>query len=232
MSQNEPRPAVDQSIADDGSLSTDCRICSNIIEQGNDTEKECWDEILVEDDNFVCTPTVGALVEGYVLTIPKNHAICSGELSSELIEEYWEFTTDVANKIEDSCGQTIIFEHGPNNSNTQVGCGVDHAHLHIVPFKEPVIDEVNQINSSPIQWHSIDNIQEVKHTYESGEEYLLFRNQSGDLMLGTSLTISSQLFRRAIATINGCPEKFDWNSHPFKSNVESTVECFNHSLKI
>lgn len=195
------------------------------------SDQKRWDEILVENDNFVCTPTLGALVEGYILTIPKNHVICAGGLPLDILDDYWDFTSKMSRIIEEIYGKSVIFEHGPSQSNTQVGCGVDHAHLHIVPFQESLFDNVNQINPSPISWQHIDDIIEIKRTHESGKEYLLFQNQTGELMLGTSSTISSQLFRRAIAKSRGHPEKFDWKSYSFKKNVEATVNTIKNKVQ-
>lgn len=200
---------------------SDCRICSNII--SSDERREPWNKILYETEEFLCVPTVGALTEGYVLTIPKYHALCGGDLDQGMLDQYWSFTKSVADVIESKFGDTIIFEHGPAKPNTKVGCGVDHAHMHIVPVNGEVRKSASRINPESIGWHRLDSIKNLSQLHDENQEYVLIKED--EPFVGTAPNIISQLFRRAIADIINEPEKFDWKSHPFENKVKNTVSC-------
>lgn len=206
-----------------------CRVCSNIIRDRNRSAEAIWDKKLHETESFVSVPSVGALVEGYVLTIPKAHKICSGALNSDSLSRFWSFTQQVKRAIEDEFGQSILFEHGPCREETVVGCGVDHAHIHIVPIDGPIREIAADLNPTPISWESIDSIHALEEIYQGGNEYLLYADGDGSLTVGCAEEIRSQLFRRAIADVTGKQEKFDWNDHTFEGNVRSTIRRLENS---
>ena len=66
---------------------TNCRLCSDLLRQ--DTVED-WDEPLFESPNFVVLPSLGALVEGWLLLVPKKHFICMGELPDSVANEMQE----------------------------------------------------------------------------------------------------------------------------------------------
>ena len=46
-----------------------CPYCSNILSHSAEYPRESWDKLIYETRNFVVTPTIGALIEGWVLII-------------------------------------------------------------------------------------------------------------------------------------------------------------------
>ena len=55
----------------------DCILCSELAVSA---EKAPWSAPLVETENFVVVPSLGALVEGWLLIVPKAHHISYGAL--------------------------------------------------------------------------------------------------------------------------------------------------------
>lgn len=85
--------------------------------------------------NFFCIPTLGQIKEGYSLIFP-NHAIIN---YASLDQMYFDELSSLVDKIflitkELYTDEPTIFEHGAMKCNTDVSCGTNLAHLHIIPF--------------------------------------------------------------------------------------------------
>src|SRR5690349_2831997 len=89
-----------------------------------------WDQPLFESPNFFAIPSLGALVEGWVLLVPRAHVVCSGALESRLLDEFAAMKEKLSALVRERYGTVSIFEHGPSVPGHDVGCTVDHAHLH------------------------------------------------------------------------------------------------------
>ena len=110
-----------------------CRYCAGFLgQQGN--VQEPWDKILYESDNFVVVPTLGSMIEGWLLVVTKNHYICMGAIPERLWSELQHVLELATKVITSKYAAPTLFEHGPVTEGRRVGCGVDHAHLHIVPL--------------------------------------------------------------------------------------------------
>src|SRR5690349_14094182 len=105
-----------------GAIAMDeCRLCFN------SSQSEFWNEPLFESRHFFVVPSLGALVEGWLLLVPKDHFICIGELPESMIAEMESVQTTVTSFLTECYGHATIFEHGPHTDKLQIGCGVDHA---------------------------------------------------------------------------------------------------------
>ena len=102
---------------------TKCKICDALkVRVG----REPWNEPLIETRNFVVIPSLGALVEGWVLVVPKEHRISMGALPAELRAEVENIERRVRRILRQRYGKPIVaFEHGPSGENHGTGCGVD-----------------------------------------------------------------------------------------------------------
>src|ERR1700674_1783452 len=109
---------------------TQCSICLGFEARGLE---EILNQPFLESRNFVVLPSLGALVEGWLLLVPKTHVICMGELSDNLTAEMQELKSRIRETLQRAYGNVCAFEHGPSRAKTSLGCGVDHAHLHLVP---------------------------------------------------------------------------------------------------
>ena len=103
-----------------------------------------YNTIIEETNNFIITPSLGALVDGYILIISKKHYNNMAELNKEekkeylkLINKYRGIFIKIYNKY------PIIFEHGDIKNKINNSCIV-HAHTHIVNINFK--DETNVIN--------------------------------------------------------------------------------------
>ena len=89
---------------------------------------------MFESDNFVVFPSLGQIVEGYLLIAPKKHYIGVSGIPKELYPELEEVCKKVRNKLSEVYCVPLFFEHGPHKES-KGGCCIDHAHIHAVPVK-------------------------------------------------------------------------------------------------
>jgi diadenosine tetraphosphate (Ap4A) HIT family hydrolase len=74
---------------------------------------------------------VGAVIDGYLLIVHKNHYHSMAEMPSKDIQSLRKLIDIIKSELSKSYGPSIVFEHGSTCDN--ISCLVDHAHLHIVP---------------------------------------------------------------------------------------------------
>jgi len=98
-------------------------------------DNEAHNKSLIESKNFRVIPSIGAIVDGWVLMIPKKHYVSFSEMGEELLLEATElgkYLNSLLNQIYQR--EVISFENGASSKNNLIGCGVDYAHLHFVPI--------------------------------------------------------------------------------------------------
>jgi len=183
-----------------------------------------WNVALFETESFVAIPSIGSLVPGWLLIVPKDPALCIGALSQEKKQELDVFAKYVAKCLEFYFGPVVMFEHGPIVERSCIGCSVDYAHLHLVPVPWDLYAYV--INGFPsIQWHHVNGLEATTQYYASKTPYLyLFQPHISPVhFIGTG-EIPSQLFRRVIAYQLGEPSAYDWKIFPHFETIRQTIE--------
>lgn len=182
--------------------------------------------LVAESASFVALPTIGPLVEGWTLIVPRRPALSMGHLNEQQRDELTEFSVQVAEMVSGVYGPVALFEHGPAQQRAQVGCGVDYAHLHVVPTEYNLRDSVDLIFPS-LDWHEITGFANLGGLQQSGRPYLFLSQRQfncRDLVATSSLDIPSQLFRKAIAQSIGVPSEYDWKSFPRTEVMRATYE--------
>ena len=200
-----------------------CGFCAKIKSGFPQAEIQPWDRLLYESKNFIVLPTVGAIVQGWLLIVPKDHYLCMGALDRNLFAEYEELCATVADVIERCYGPVAIFEHGPAKPNEVVGCSVDHAHVHLVPTQCDLILDASKMFTEPLEWRSASGIADTRSFFIEKKSYLYLEQPLGKAFIANHPGIQSQLFRKVIAAHAGCLERYDWRSFPEINNILFTV---------
>ena len=189
--------------------------------------RKLWDTPIFESRGFVALPTVGALVEGWLLVVPKTPALSFARISPAQFSELGEFLDEIVPVVESAYGSVSVFEHGPAIANSSVGCGVDYAHLHLVPTRCDLLAGARNIAAN-IRWDQIGSFDEVQNYAELADGYWFLKQDYrldlcylGKCEYGNP---TSQLFRRVIANYLGRPSVFDWKNELGESMITSTVE--------
>lgn len=205
-------------------MDTECQFCTVFRATALNESMQYCDKTLFQSDNFAVLPSLGALIEGWLLIVPKNHALCLGALSQELHSELNILRSRVSLALEECYGAVTVFEHGPAQSCHPVGCGVDHAHLHILPIQINLIEGVKEIFSEPLKWEKVGSVQETASLYEAGLPYLYVEQTPGRGFVTTHPNLQSQMFRKVIARHIGKPDQYNWRQFPEEANILSTIE--------
>ena len=196
-----------------------CRFCgltNNCIhEQKPENAK------IAESKNYFAISSIGALVEGWILVVPKKH--CCSMKALYLDAEFTEFTNRLINALATCYGPVIAFEHGPNREGSDTSCGTDHAHIHLVPYHSLAA----KLNNMGLKWKVCSASQVDELVREN--EYLFYcepenkwDNPVGCIhILDTPI---SQFFRRVIAEDQGVFDKFNYKTNPDISLTLKTIK--------
>ncbi len=207
-----------------------CKFCNKFNNSNDQNLLNSFDTILFETKNFIVTPTMGSLVEGWVLIISKSHFISVGQSSIVLKNELENLINKLKGKLKKVSSEVFVFEHGPCASNQTTGCGIDHLHVHIVPLSFDLFKKAQDI--SFYKWQKVPTIFSGCEFYKNNLPYLFIETPQGEKYIATDSKIPSQFFRRVVANELGIPDLFDWKQNYGKSNIERTLEIFTSQLQL
>lgn len=196
-----------------------CALCSGIV-----SPDVPWNRALFESENFVAVPSLGALVEGWLLIVPREHAICVGALSPSRLSEFNQFKREVSKHLVSSYGDHIYaFEHGPCGPNRTAGCGVDHAHAHLVPLDFDLIAAARPYMPEGVSWvHA--SWSECTKALDGELDYLFVEEPEGSGHIAVADRFGSQILRKTIAAATGKRDEFDWRSNPMHESTLRTID--------
>jgi len=196
-----------------------CRFCAII---GGTTFYGAADRPIHSVCDYVAIASIGALVEGWTLVVPKEHCFSLRDLYP--LPSFMEFVRSVTMRVEASYGASAIFEHGANHEGSLTSCGTDHAHLHIVPLPFSMSDAIGASRLS--SWERIPASTIRGRVSES--EYLFFSESPRQSPLvgyfQPLASPTSQFFRRIVAMRLGLDGVSDYRVHPFLDTTQRTRE--------
>ncbi len=189
--------------------------------------KPLYDTVLRDTGPMVVTPTLGSIVPNWVLGIPKDHAVNAARWGQHQGTSPLRAVEKIAHSFRRDLTEVVWFEHGATEPRSIVGCGVDHAHIHILfepPFSfERLCTEVEA--EGCLQWLSGEG--DAYEALDARQSYFVAGTGNRFLLAQSVEAAGSQFFRRAIARIVGRETVWDYKSHPHIENVAETV--FNAS---
>ncbi|WP_442931539.1 HIT family protein [Mycobacterium sp. 050128] len=186
-----------------------CRLCN--IEAQEPTIHQSADASAV--------PSLGSFIAGWTLVVPRRHVLALSDLSSDEWSGFTSTVNYVRTRIEGAYGDVISFEHGSAGPNRLAGCGVDHAHLHIVPSTTNLRSAIDAISTTVgrFQWEPAEGKPEARRSLD----YLYIADSSGQwITYGDS--IPSQVVRRALAAECG-RNIWDWKEDHCQDIVADTL---------
>ena len=173
--------------------------------------------IIYETENFRVIPSVGALVDGYILIVAKAHINSLSELNQAQKKEYEELVNKLSIIFKEIYGKRpVLFEHGtPNLKNSMSANSIIHAHSHIVNFEFKNEKEIiNKYNFVPIE--SFDDV--------VNENYIYYQNNNRGKFVSYQFDSVSQLMRILVANEIDKKDEYNWREHDFKENIEVMLE--------
>jgi diadenosine tetraphosphate (Ap4A) HIT family hydrolase len=162
--------------------------------------------ILYRSDSFVVIPSMGQIVEGYLLVVPVRHWTALGDIPSLFVEELTSICERIRTALRQEYGSCIFFEHG-TRSKIAGGCGIYHSHLHAVPCPEVLEPTISLISRFPSV--EFENLQDVKKLTEGLTSYLFYQNSQGKSRILYPDRLTSQYMRRLLGELLGNLQ-WDW----------------------
>jgi diadenosine tetraphosphate (Ap4A) HIT family hydrolase len=161
--------------------------------------------VLIATDSFRVFPSIGQLVEGYLLTAPLNHYAAMAEAPTPLIAELAHLNKHVRTKLSLAYGPCISYEHGVRREGAG-GCGIYHAHLHTVPLaaaSDPI-----RVLKLRFPYTEFAHLGEISKESAGLSSYLFYQDSDERLFLFDTGPLPSQYMRKVLADTLGEP---DWN---------------------
>lgn len=189
-----------------------------------DKEKE-ENTILYESEYFYVIPSLGSIVEGYVLIVCKRHINSMVWLDEYEINEYKCLIDKYRVLFYEVYGKfPIVFEHGTVNDLDKNASSIIHAHTHIVNYnfknEEEIITRLN-----------FKKINDIKVINED-KNYIMYINSNNDIFYTTLFDSISQLMRLEIAKDIGLSEEYDWHKYFFNHNIILTINKLKGEMDI
>lgn len=204
-------------------ISIDAPILSRfswVVEGAQAGPDAVFDRILAQSPSFVAMPTMGSLVAGWCLIVPRRRLLNLTELTEVEKVELAELRMRLAERLGRG-GKTVFeFEHGARELGTAIGCGVDQAHLHMVPLDFDLIAAVR--SEQPISVVGKDATDVWSEL--SDAEYVLVRRAVEEISYGfyPELPIS-QFVRKVVAHQIGRADRWDYRDDVGRDNALATI---------
>jgi hypothetical protein len=150
-----------------------------------------------------------------------------GAIPTFLHDELQEVVGFASDILEHVYVAPTVFEHGPSEEGQDVGCGVDHAHFHLVPLRFSLLCSSKETdNLRTLSWVRAENsVSSLRELHQRGKPYLYIREPGGDGFCCIANSLPCQSLRRVIARSLGVESKYDYNDHCFLENVSRTIQA-------
>lgn len=178
-----------------------------------------WDVDLTPSGLFATVPSKGAIVGGWLLTLPRYPAINIASLCKEKRQQILAHARNTAIKDAEGGRKTFFFEHGPVAPHSLTGCGVDHAHLHSVPLNFDLLKDLPHV----MDWRRVSS--EDPWSTLGDSDYLVVGHEE-KWFACEPRNPESQFFRKLIAQRVTGGYGWDHNERAWAENVHTTINQF------
>jgi len=195
-----------------------CSFCRKLSYVGKAALDPVFDKAIWEDDDFVLMPTVGALVPGYLLLLPRRHYSSLGNLPDGLLRKAAALKDGIRRLLTAQFTAPVFFEHGDAGGTGKSGSSVTHAHLHCVPTDVDITSALRQENT----FARIQSITDLAGPAAAKRGYIYYESQIQEQYLLCNADVPSQYVRRVLACGLSVPGRWDWRAFPMEENVAAT----------
>ncbi len=180
--------------------------------------------VLRENEGAVAMPSIGALAPGHLLISPKRHLRSFAVASVEQLAALDRLVRTTTRELHDATGLPVHgFEHGSSACGERIACSIEHAHRHLIPFRDTAVPGL----WDAAQWRQLEQPETLADATR-GREYLSYHAPDGRAWVATTEDgFPSQLIRRVFASAIGQTRTWDWRSHPHVEAVLATIALFD-----
>jgi diadenosine tetraphosphate (Ap4A) HIT family hydrolase len=175
--------------------------------------------ILFRSDTFAVIPSLGQILEGYLLVLPIKHFKAAGDLPYVHFEELTRICKATGEILKHQYGPYILFEHGTRCEGVG-GCGIYHAHLHAVPIP-PSLDLVDSLKAK-FPYKQLRDLTEIRERSEGMPAYIFYQDTDSRTYLFDTPNLVSQYMRRTLAAVLGAND-WDWRAAGQEERLLATL---------
>lgn len=207
----------------------DCSYCSEFSGDmsGSHYLKNLFSQVgsarlCLDSDNFYIYPSVGSLIVGHLLVVPKRHYTALSYSNALELEELYELLLDLKLVQQSLFGldaDMFIFEHGVLDKEKSMMSCVDHAHLHVLP----ALVDVHSLGFS--DFSQVD-IREICGEDISHPDYIFFGSLEYSFV-SLDRDKHPQYLRKILHEKLRLPGHWNWRSDPKVENIKAWLTCFS-----
>ncbi len=198
------------------------------LEKYNQFVEKPVDCIIYESPSFYVVPELGALKQGFLMIVPKEHILSVAQFPEELMPEYLEVCKDVEEILLKAFnGKSVAFMgHGSGPSGkTSHKKSIVHAHTHVV-----VDFELKEKYQRMVQMKKCENISDASDVH-----YFSYQQSTdGQLMIAMNpeVYVQRQFPRQVMAEELGlAPDQYNWRWYEFDEITDATLFHLNKMLR-
>jgi ATP adenylyltransferase len=196
---------------------------------GQNPKRAAYDQVLLEMHDCVVAPTLGSIVPNWLLIVPRRHTVSFRKWQTVTCINPARLVSEILAELKVEANRAIWFEHGPCAEGSLVGCGVDHAHLHLLidaPFSFKQF-AASAAENACVEWRRASSLVAYA-SISPGSSYLIAGSLDEVAIAEDVASVGSQFFRRIVAQLAGKPRQWNYKSYEHLENVRRTVSAFNH----
>lgn len=188
---------------------------------------EAVSRTILEQDDFRVLPSLGQIVPGYLLLVPNQHHRAFADMRLAELKAAEGLKTGLAEEMRSVYGNLLFFEHGVRTSDSG-GCGISHAHLHLVPFAsdEDLVGELTRT----FPYEEVSSLLDLKRV-QPGRSYLYYESVAGSKYVFYPPFIPSQHIRRLLAEALSVQE-WDWRQCGKEERLLDTLSHVSRLLSV
>ena len=175
------------------------------------------DRVVAQRGNLVAMPTIGQLFPGSLLVMPITHTETMASLPEDEVFQLSSFISELEAVIGRD-GPVIAIEHGAR-CETGGGCGIYHAHLHLVPVPTSVsVADLLPMEIDSDSYKTAPSLSAGLCALRSSPEYLIARDSARQVRFIESPSslgkrYPSQYFRRILTDLFDLDGSWDWRTY-------------------
>jgi diadenosine tetraphosphate (Ap4A) HIT family hydrolase len=175
--------------------------------------------VLFRSDDFAVVPSLGQIAEGHLLLLPIKHWTATGDLTEDLLKELTRLSEAVITILRREYGSCITFEHGVR-SGSAGGCGISHAHLHVLPLPSS-LDPIGSLKAK-FPHKRVGDLNEVRKQSKGMVGYLFYEDSHSRAYLFDTPKLESQYMRKTLTAILDMHD-WDWRTAGREERLLATV---------
>lgn len=193
----------------------------------SDCPRPLYDQVLARLHNCVVTPTRGSILPHWLLIVPEEPVLNFSEWYARGNIDPGSLVGELLRNRRVNSSRAIWFEHGPAHVEFAVGCGVDHAHIHVlidVPFS--FIQMISTASMSGDLRFTRARATSAYGLLTPASSYLLLASGEEAFVAENVEHVGSQFLRRVVADLAGSKDAWNYHTHPHIHNVQKTIQAF------